>query len=149
MNKMKKLWGLLAVAAISAPVHAQAIDFWHSDTVWAGQGMCAASFTFDGGPLSDRIQNLQVTLNALDAKNKVVDTVTLEIDALGGSEANRYASTGWESEHACGSDLRLEVISAQALVNGQQQDLLRKGEIAAREFIPFQIIVPAPRTGRK
>ena len=145
MNKMKKLLGLLAVAAISAPVHAQAIDFWHSDTVWAGQGMCAASFTFDRGPLSSLIQNLQVTFNAVDAKNKVVDTVTLEIDALGGSEANRYASAGWESEHACDSDLRLQVISANALIDGQQQDLLAKGDIGARAFIPFQITIPAPR----
>lgn len=149
MNKMKKLLGLLVVAAISAPVHAQAVDFWHSDTIWANQGMCSASFTFDSsGAFSDRLQNLKVTFNALDAQNKVVDTATLEIDALGGDNASRYAYTSWASEHACDSDLRLQVISAHALIDGQQQDLLAKGEIAAREFIPFQITVPAPRAAQ-
>lgn len=38
---------VFACLLFAAPTHA--IEIWHSNTVWANQGMCSATFTLDSG----------------------------------------------------------------------------------------------------
>lgn len=143
---MKKMTPLLAglLTAITFSSSAQAVDFWHSNTVWAGQSMCAASFTFDSG--LEPVEQLQVRIDVVDKANTVVDDAVLEINSFGGAGFERYADAFWESELACDSDLSLVVTHAEAIINNQKQDLLATGQFSARDFIPFQIeIRPQPK----
>ena len=126
---------------------AQAIGMWHSDTVWANQGMCAANFTFDSG--LDRVQQLKVHIQVLDKKtNKVVAQDVIEVDEFGGSNADRYATGYWHSDIACDQDLRLLVTQAQAVIDDERVDLLAKRELEIRPFVPYEITIQAPRAAQ-
>ena len=143
---MKKMTPLLAglLTAIAFSSSAQAVDFWHSNTVWAGQGMCAASFTFDSG--LESVEQLQVRINVVDKANTVVNDSILEIDSFGSSNAERYATTFLESEEACDSDLKIVVTHAEAIINNQKQDLLATKQLSVHDFVPFRIeISPQPK----
>ncbi len=123
---------------------AHALDMWHSDTVWANQGMCAANFTFDSG--MDRIAQLQIHFQAIDTKtNKVVAEDTIEVEEFGGSNADRYATGYWHSEMACDDGLRLVVDQAQAVVEGERMDLLANKELSIRPFVPYTISMEPAR----
>lgn len=122
---------------------AQAIQMWHSDTVWANQGMCAANFTFDSG--LDRVQQLKVHIQVLDKKsNKVVAQDVIEVEEFGGSSADRYATGYWHSEIACDDDLRLVVTQANAVVDDERMDLLARQALDIRPFVPYEITIQAP-----
>lgn len=63
MTLKRKVTQVLSAACVMGALSGQAygLEIWHSNTVWAGQGMCAASFTLDsGGAFGDRIQNLRI-----------------------------------------------------------------------------------------
>ncbi|MGO3130577.1 MAG: IrmA family protein [Alcaligenes sp.] len=136
---------VLMSGLISGP--AQAIQMWHSDTVWANQGMCAANFTFDSG--LDRVQQLKVHIRVLDKKtNNVVAQDVIELDEFGGSNADRYATGYWHSGIACDEDLRLLVTQASAVIEGVHVDLLAKRELEIRPFVPYEITIQAPRAAQ-
>ena len=98
--------GLLVVmACLTAPAYA--IDFWHSSTVWAGQGQCSAVFSFDSG--MEEIKNLQVSVNAVNKAGKKVASGLLEITQFGQSSADRYATAFLEGEEICADDLTIVV----------------------------------------
>src|SRR5690606_41852964 len=67
----------------------QAVEFWHSSTIWAGQGQCTAVFSFDSG-LHD-ITDLRVAVKALSPNGEIVLEGELAIDQFGQSSAERYA----------------------------------------------------------
>jgi len=46
---MKRCLSALMIGAMCLTMPAQAVDFWHSNTVWANQGMCSAVFSCDSG----------------------------------------------------------------------------------------------------
>src|SRR5690606_6925765 len=127
----------LAALALCASVPAQAVELWHSDTVWAGQGMCAATFTFDSG--GETVVNLRVALSAIDKAGNYVDSFILSIPEFGASSAERYASELWETDVACDDEVKLVVTSATAVVNDERKDLLKSQGIAVRAFKPFVI----------
>ena len=90
--------GLLVVTScLAAPAYA--VDFWHSSTVWAGQGQCSATFSFDSG--MEEIKNLQVTVSAVNKAGKKVASGVLEIPQFGQSSADRYADAFLEGEEIC------------------------------------------------
>lgn len=124
-------FGLLATS------QANALSMWHSDTVWAGQGMCVASFTFDSG--LEPVQQLKVHAKAVDKSNALVEEIVFEVDAFGAASVDRYANDFWESENACDSDLKVVVTFAEAIINNQRQDLLATNQLNARDFTPFVI----------
>lgn len=130
--------GLLVVTScLAAPAYA--VDFWHSSTVWAGQGQCSAVFSFDSG--MEEIKNLQVTVAAVNKAGKKVASGVLEIQQFGQSSADRYADAFLEGEEICADDLTIVVNKATAIVDGKRTDLLKSKALSARDFKPFRIRV--------
>lgn len=127
------------VTASSVFVPAGAVEFWHSSTVWAGQGQCSAVFSFDSG--GDKIENLQVSVSAVNHAGEKLTTGVLEVHQFGDSSANRYADAFLESEAVCDDDLTIVVTGATGVLNGKRIDLLKAGALTAREFKPFRVRV--------
>src|SRR5690606_15654026 len=88
-NQMKRIAPGLFIVLSGIALNAQAIDFWHSNTVWAGQGQCSAVFSFDSG--MEEIKNLQVSVAAVNKAGKRVAAGDLQIARFGQSSADRYA----------------------------------------------------------
>lgn len=147
MKFLRRSFAVLALCTAAA-AQAQTIEFWHSNTAWAGQGMCAATFTFDSG--GEPVSNLRVALSVFDKAGSNIDTIMLNVPEFGGSNAERYATEFWESDTACEDDLTLVVTSASANINEKRQDLLRTRKLVLQQFKPFTIQVggsapvPAP-----
>jgi hypothetical protein len=131
---------LVVMAVLVVTGQAQALEFWHSGTVWAGQGQCSANFTFDAGALSDQIRNLKVSADLLE-KGKVVGASIIEVASIGGSEADRYATGFIEGEDVCSDNIVIRVTKATAVVNGKQVNLIKTKDISARNFKPFAITI--------
>ena len=136
---MKYAPASLAILAASLALPAHAIEFWHSNTVWAGQGQCSAVFTFDSN--TEDTKNLQVAINLLDKAGKKLTSGTLEVQQFGQTSANRYADAFLESEETCADDLIVTVTKATAIINGKRVDLLKTKTLTPREFKPFKIRV--------
>ena len=134
MNRFS--FGLLAGISCLA-MKAQAVDFWHSSTVWAGRGQCSANFTFDSE--LQEIKNLQVTVSAVNKAGKKVASDVLEVQQFGQSSADRYADAFFEGEEICAEDLVIVVNKATAIVDGKRTDLLKSKAITVRDFKPFKI----------
>lgn len=128
---------LIGMTCLTAPAYA--VDFWHSSTVWAGQGQCSAVFSFDSG--MEEIKNLQVSLAAVNKAGKKVASGVLEIPQFGQSSADRYADAFLEGEEICADDLTIVVSKATAIVDGKRTDLLKSKALSARDFKPFKIRV--------
>ena len=128
---------LFIASSLTIPAHA--VEFWHSSTVWAGQGQCSAVFSFDSG--MEEIKNLQVTVSAVNKSGKRVASSMLKVQDFGQSSADRYADAFFEGEEICADDLTIVVNKATAVVNGQRTDLLKTKAISARDFKPFKIRV--------
>jgi len=129
---------LLAVASFLAmPVHA--LQIWHSNTVWVGQGQCSASITFDSQ--MEEIEDLQVVVSVFNKAGKKVKTEVLEVESLGWSNAERYTNDFLEGEEMCADDLTIVVNKANAVIAGKRTDLLKTKAITAPEFKPFKIRV--------
>lgn len=128
---------LIVTSCLAAPAYA--VDFWHSSTVWAGQGQCSAVFSFDSG--MKEIKNLQVTVAAVNKGGKKVASGVLEIQQFGQSSADRYADAFLEGEEICADDLTIVVNKATAIVDGKRTDLLKSKALSARDFKPFRIRV--------
>jgi len=114
-----------------------AIEMWHADSAFAGQGMCAAKFTFDSGGL-DTIQNLRVSVTAYNAGKKI-DSGILKVNEFGNCDACRYAEAFLESEAMCNDNISIIVTKAIAIVNGKNTDLLKSNQFSIRAFKPFQV----------
>lgn len=133
-----KYWGSILLLAVSlTSFSASALDFWHSNTTWAGQGQCSATFTFDSG--LEEVANLQVSVLAIDDSGMQVASGVLNVEHFGQSAANRYADAFLESEEICTDGLTIIVSKATAVVEGKQVDLLKTKMLSARDFKPFKI----------
>lgn len=60
-----------AYVMVTMPGQAYGLEIWHSNTVWANQGMCAASFTLDSGEV--KVQDLHIALAGIDIRNNNVE----------------------------------------------------------------------------
>lgn len=125
----------ISLSALSAP--AAALDIWHSDTIWGGQGICVATFTLDSG--GDSISRLSIGITASDRKGESVGAFVLEVPDFGASNAERYATATWESEAACEEDLTLSITAAHAVIDNQRINLLKESRLTTRDFKPFKI----------
>jgi len=123
------------VACLASPAYA--IDFWHSSTVWAGQGQCSATFSFDSG--LEPIEALEILVTVIDKSGKKVESGELAIQEFGQSSADRYADAHMESAAICADDLTIVVNKATALIDGKQTDLLKSKKLSTRDFKPFKI----------
>lgn len=117
----------------------QALEIWHSSTVWANQGMCSATFTLDSG--MESVGHLKIGIALIDPQGKVVTNDELEVESFGDSEATRYQTTYGEGESYCDSDLRVQLVSLSVEQNGATRSL-PLSLLTPREFVPFKITKP-------
>jgi len=134
---MKALPCVACIVTAFAGNPAGAVEFWHSSTLWAGQGQCSAVFLFDSE--DEPITNLRVAVTVLNKAGKKIANDTLEIESFGDSTATRYAYANLEGEEVCEDDLTIVVNSATASVGGKRTDLLKAKSLTARDFKPFKI----------
>jgi hypothetical protein len=136
----KKMMYTTALALVCVhPLHA--IDMWHSDTIWAYNGQCEATFTFDsGGFLDYPLNNVRINVD-LYKGGKKVGSDRLEVKEMGRSESERYTEAELVSELAC-EDLSIVVTKATAISNNKRVDLLKTKQLAYRPFKPFSIKIP-------
>lgn len=137
--KHTHLCAVVALTMFSLPSHA-GVEFWNSNLVWGGQGICSAEFTFDSG--DQAVSKLEVAFDLQDSSGAVVATDQIRLDAFGQSGASRYAEAIVESRHLCDDALKLVVTRAVAVMEGKQVDLLDARQISAREFVPIAISIP-------
>jgi hypothetical protein len=116
---------------------ARAIEIWHSNTVFANQGQCAATLTLDSGGDEYRQVRLQAAL--LDKSGRRIASHTLDLPVIGQSSADRFANVLLEGEAVCGDGQQLQITAASAIVNGKRIDLLRSGQLTPRDFRPMRI----------
>jgi hypothetical protein len=125
---------------LTLPAHA--IEVWHSNTVFANQGQCAATLTLDSGGEEFRQVRLQAAV--LDKAGRRLTAKTLDVPSIGASSAERFAEALLEGEALCDESLQLQITSATAVVNGKRIDLLRTGQLTPRAFRPMPIRVSSP-----
>lgn len=138
---MKILKTAILTATLGLTANANALLFWHSDTVYINGGMCSASFTFDSGGFNE-YHDLVVQVVGINPSGTPLLTGALHIDSFGTSNATRYATAFLEDEEACESELKIHVTKATAQVNGEYLNLLEEGLLRARPFKPYEIFVP-------
>ena len=137
MKRQLKAGAMLASLLFMAP--ASALEIWHSNTVWANQGMCSATFTLDSG--MSEVGPLEIGVELVNAQGVVVAIDTLNVDAFGDSEATRYQTTFLEGEAVCEDDLTVR-FTALVTVSGQSKKTLPLSELHIRTFKPFTLINP-------
>ncbi|MCU6668773.1 IrmA family protein [Enterobacteriaceae bacterium H4N4] len=133
LKAVSMLAGLLFVAPVSA------LEIWHSNTVWANQGICSATFMLDSG--MTEVGPLEIGVELVNAQGVVVAIETLNVDAFGDSEATRYQTTYLEDEAVCEDDLTVRFTSLTQ-VSGQKKTALPLSELQIRDFKPFRLINP-------
>lgn len=137
MKQQLKAGAILSCLLSMAP--ASALEIWHSNTVWANQGMCSATFTLDSG--MEEVGPLEIGVELVNAQGVVVATDTLNVDAFGDSEATRYQTTFLEGEAVCEDDLTARFTSL-TLVSAPQKKTLPLSELQIRDFKPFTLSNP-------
>ncbi|MCU6665921.1 IrmA family protein [Silvania hatchlandensis] len=135
MKQPLKVVSMLAGLLFVAP--ASALEIWHSNTVWANQGMCSATFMLDSG--MTEVGPLEIGVELVNAQGVVVAIDTLNVDAFGDSEATRYQTSYLEGEAVCEDDLTVRFTSL-TLVSGQNKKTLPLHELQIRAFKPFMLI---------
>ena len=125
------------LSSIALPSHA--LELWHSNLVWGGQGICAAQFSFDSG--GEAFSQLQVNVVVLNKAGKKVASGTLSVEQIGDANANRYADALLESESLCEDDLTIRITQATALMDDKPVDLLKTQMLSVRQFTPFKIVI--------
>lgn len=132
---MKRLaMSIIIMSCMITPAYC--IDFWHSSTLYANQGLCAAIFTFDS--FAEDVVQFKVSVNVLDKSGKKLSSGLLEIKHFGGSMANRYGEAALV-DISCQDNLTIVVKKAHAVIGGKEVDLLKTKNIKPRDFKPFSI----------
>lgn len=127
--------------ALASSFNAHAIDIWHSDTVWVNQGMCAATFTLDGGGSDGSgqgIGSLEIAVDVLGKSGKLLQKDTLEIEPFSDSDATRYQTAHLVGENYCEDNLTINITRITETVNGKKR-VLPLSEWSSRDFKPFNI----------
>lgn len=133
LKAVSMLAGLLFMAPASA------LEIWHSNTVWANQGMCSATFMLDSG--MTEVGQLEIGVELVNVQGVVVAIDTLNVDAFGDSEATRYQTAYLEGEAVCEDNLTVRFTSLTE-VEGQNKRSLPLRELQIRAFKPFTLINP-------
>ncbi|PWC18959.1 IrmA family protein [Brenneria corticis] len=146
--------GLFKVSAFTALItlatigNVHAIEIWHTDTVWAGQGVCSAQFTLDnGGAFGEPVGKLEISVDVLDKSGKVQQKDTLNVEPFGDSDATRYQTALLEGENYCESDLTINITKVAEIV-GSEKKILPVTEFTTREFKPYTVLVDGKKTNR-
>ncbi|KAA8996688.1 hypothetical protein FJU30_21020 [Affinibrenneria salicis] len=144
--------GLFKIPAFTALItlvtigNVHAIEIWHTDTVWAGQGACSAQFTLDnGGAFGEPVGKLEISVDVLDKSGKVLQKDTLNVEPFGDSNATRYQTALLEGENYCESDLTINITQVIEIA-GRAKKALPVNEFSAREFKPYTVLVDGKKT---
>lgn len=137
---MKKIISIaLLTLGFTASIPAHAVEFWHSNTVWANQGMCSANITFDAG--EEPVRNVVVDVKVYDSKGVFLQDDQITLDEAGDSDATRYGIGYLVSDVYCDDGLKIVVTKASAVINGKKTDLVKTKKLTVRDFKPFTIQV--------
>lgn len=131
---------LAGLSTLSLPSWA-VIDIWHSNTVWVNQGMCAATFTLDGGGSDGRgrgIGRLEIAVDVLDKSGKRLESDTLEVEPFSDSEATRYQTAHLVGENYCEGNLIINITRVTETMSGKKR-VLPLSELGSRDFTPFTV----------
>ena len=134
---MRSLLPVVSLTCLLLPNLAQAVEFWHSSTIWAGQGQCSAVFSFDSG--LHEVTDLRVAVKAVSPEGETVMEGELAIDQFGQSSAERYADAFLEGEAVCSEDLTIQIEEATARLDGRHIDLIATQSLTPRDFRPLPI----------
>jgi len=130
MKKKFLVFVCIAIISVSHVSSATAsdinIEIWNTGSVWAGQGYIAYQFTLDSGFMPDEIADIIIKTNCGD----------LEVKNIGGSNANRYATTILESQEDIKS---MQITGVTGKINGKRINL--KKYFAVRKFVPVKITI--------
>ncbi len=135
---MRRIVAFALIGCAASTAHG--VEFWHSNTVWGGQGMCSATFTFNSGFVE--IDDLAIVVALVDGAGNEVVADTLNVAPFGGSGVDRYASASLDGAGLCDDALTVVVKSASANVDGKPTDLIATQALSARVFKPFAIRIP-------
>ncbi len=119
---------------------ASAIEIRHSNTTWAGQGMCVYEFTVDAQGSQGGIENFSVDISLLDGSGKPLgDEKTADLDGiLGDSNATRYGQLFVEGDCEAKS---LRINKATGSISGKPVDFVKEKQLAPRKFKPLPIAI--------
>lgn len=139
----RSIWARLLPALalgglLTLPAHA--IEIWHSNTIFAGQGQCVATLTLASG--LDEYRNLRLQATVVDKAGRRLMSQTLDIPSIGQSSAERFAEVTLEGEPICRDDIALQITAASAVAGGKRIDLLRSGQLTPSDFRPMRIRLP-------
>lgn len=137
---MKKIISIALLSlGFTTSIPTYALEFWHSDTVWANQGMCSANFTFDAG--EEPVSNVVVDVKVYNGKGAFLQDDQITLDDAGDSNATRYGTGYLISDIYCDDGLKIVVTKASAVINGKKTDLVKTKKLTVRDFKPFTIQV--------
>jgi hypothetical protein len=135
-----------ACFALALPSTSKALDIWHSNTVWAGQGMCAFTFTVDGQDMQAEapagVSNLTLEIVPLNEGLKELGSpVTIRLtETFADSTATRYEQFFIEGD--CDAET-FGISKATGIIGGRERDLLESRQLTPRKFEPKDLILPA------
>lgn len=126
--------GFCLAAGLFCASQAQAVEIWHSNTVWANMGMCSATFSFDSG--TEPVGQFNMAIELVDTQGTVVSKDVIAVEPFGDSEATRYQIAYGEGEHYCDDNLTVK-ITAISDANGNALPLQM---LTPRDFTPMKIV---------
>ncbi|MCC5987215.1 MAG: hypothetical protein JJT95_05985 [Pararhodobacter sp.] len=129
---------LLISQAVSASEERK-VQIRHSASVYAGFGQCSAKiavYSHDGD-----MEALDLAVSVFDSQEQLIttDTLTLHARDLWRCKPGTCGALFFEHEAACNDGLKIRVDRAEAVIDGQEVDLIESGILAVRDFNPFKI----------
>ena len=114
---------LICISAAASDIH---IEIWNTGSVPAGRGHIAYEFTLYARSLSYEITDIIINTNLGD----------LEVNSIGRSNFNRYATTKIESQQVIKS---IRITGVTGKIDGKLINL--KKYFAVRKFVPVRITI--------
>ena len=139
---------------VACPVAAHAIEIWHTDSFFGGQGMCVHTFRLDAQDImmqsNSGVEGLSLEIAFLDAAGNTISRDQAEIqDVFGTSPPTRYREVPLYD--TCEDVAAFALEKATGIIGGKRVNLLHTGQITMREFVSLPILVPgdAPRVSHR
>ena len=126
----------------AVPASGQAVEIWHSDSFFGGQGTCVHTFNLDaldsvmaedGG-----VADLQLTIALLDKAGNDIDVVEARVEGvIGDSPSNRYGGIAIYDQ--CEDNAAFAIKKATGIIGGNVVDLIQSEKISMRHFVSLPI----------
>ena len=128
---------LVSILLVIFSSSVNAINFWHSSTTRAEQGVCKATFIFDSG-LSD-VSNVEFSVRADNSDGKTVLLETLHINLNFQNSLLKHSYANIENMKICDDKLKIIVVKAIAKIGNEEVDLISSGMLNSNNLKHFKI----------